>query len=180
MIYSNEDGSKFTLSDYIKDGWFFNAQEEFFWGGDHLEDCFTYELEDKERVFEFYSEFRRKHNSEVLAKLLLQRIDEKLFQYYQTEKALDSDQLDCVMLAYAFDLDEKSIRQIANKKLRRKSYKTLHESVYEKYALHEPYKYFITIDGKEYECEKTDDNKILVSGFPILYIRGFYPEPPNK
>ena len=177
MRYVNEDGSKFTLDDYIKDGRLISAQDLFFWGYDHLDDCFTYELADEKKVFEFYSEFRRKYNSEILEKMLLQRVDEKLFQYYQTEKALDSSQLDSVMLAYAFDLNEKDIRRIANKKLYKKADDTLYEHICEKYALKEPFKYFITIDGKEYECTRTADNKILVSGFPTFYIRGYYPEP---
>ena len=177
MSYVTEDGSKFTLDDYIKDCRFIFAQESFLGGYDHLDDCFTYELDDEEMVFEFYSEFRKKYNSEVLEKSLLKCVDEKLFQYYQIEKALDNSQLDCVMLAYAFDLDEKDIHRIANKNRYKRARNTLYECVCEKYEIKKPLKYFITIDGKEYECTKTEDNKILVEGFPTFYIRGFYTEP---
>lgn len=177
LTYEVEYGGKFILSDYIKDGWFFIGQCHFFSEFGHEEECFTYELSDEEKVFTFYSEFRRKYNSEVLEKLLLQRIDEKIFQYYLTEKSLDEDQLDEVMICLAFGLDEKSIRKVANKNYRKKSHKILYEFLCEKYEIEKPFKYFVRIDGEEYECTKTDDNRIVIPGFPPLYIRGYYPEP---
>lgn len=140
------------LKKYISDESFYAQIFEFFEVFDHSGVC-------GKSKYKFYSDVYKKFNNSDWKDCLLQRLSEQKFQHYSTT-IFANDQLFAVVFAYANNLTDKQIRQIANKNNFKKAWCILNYFLcnrdiekYDRNSKNETFNYTVIIDSQEYQAK---------------------------